>query len=737
MVTDVPDESAELATLSPGASDRSASSISTQSNSSTKPLRDEPIDGELQQPNDETTTQPTSQDDSTQSALQTYVAAAQHGDLNTLKQLLDSKAVSVNDHLSDNVSALHWCAINNKLTAMKYLVSKGADIDFVGGDLNATPLHWACRYGLVYVADYLIRQCHANYNLKDAQGFNCLHLAVHSSNIMMVIYITRFTDLDIDEPDPKGRTALHWAAYQGDILSVEYLLQLKPSINSTDELGFLPLHWCLVRQSKSIMTELIAAGSDLHKTTFDGKAIWDIARDMNCKPILSSALKECGYQDNLDKKGHFLTERAAKVVTFLSPYVTLPLSIWAISSINIFVGILLAAAIISLQMVTLTKFIIPIYVRKTSPVIKSPFFAGVFSSTTACCIFAWMFQILPSTFKKHSITNFMFLLLATATVSSFVKAMSIDPGYIPRETNTKVIQETIAGLIEHRKFDARNFCIYTMIQKPLRSKYSHSRRLNVAKFDHYCPWIYNDVGVRNHKVFFGFAISLCSSILVLMSLSLDYFDELPDDDVSCPLIGKKLCAGFYGSRSLFVLLIWTTFQQVWLIMLILVQSFQISKGYTTYEFGNKHQPTHVRESSFSSIPTDEDPQRDDEDLGGAEITIDEENSRASHSFLSKLACYPTFLINSKLSRVLGLNQFALISHDFLRDPKHRSLEEFRYDYGFRLNWLNFLFLKREGEGYSLGNLFKLPRGGEANLGDAWVDYYKLYEPPVNVRYSRV
>ena len=149
--------------------------------------------------------------------------------------------MKVNDRLSENVSALHWCALNNHLAALKYLVSKGADVNFAGGNLVATALQWACRYGYVYVVDYLLRTCKAECKSKDIQGFNCLHLAVHSSNIMMVIYITRFTDIDIDEADPKGRTALHWTAYQGDVLSVEYLLQLHPSVNISDELGFIPL----------------------------------------------------------------------------------------------------------------------------------------------------------------------------------------------------------------------------------------------------------------------------------------------------------------------------------------------------------------------------------------------------------------------------------------------------------------------------------------------------------------
>lgn len=73
--------------------------------------------------------------------------AAQTGDLSTLLALLppgcdESLAREVD---GQGITALHWAAINNQLQAAKILLERGAQVDAVGGDLSATPLHWAAR----------------------------------------------------------------------------------------------------------------------------------------------------------------------------------------------------------------------------------------------------------------------------------------------------------------------------------------------------------------------------------------------------------------------------------------------------------------------------------------------------------------------------------------------------------------------------------------------------------------
>lgn len=50
---------------------------------------------------------------------------------------------------------------------------------------------------------------------------------------------------------------------------------------------------------------------------------------------------------------------------------------------------------------------------------------------------------------------------------------------------------------------AKRVCFTCMAEKPLRSKHSSISNRCVERFDHYCAWINNDVGLNNHHVFYG------------------------------------------------------------------------------------------------------------------------------------------------------------------------------------------------------------------------------------------
>lgn len=114
----------------------------------------------------------------------------------------------------------------------------------------------------------------------------------------------------------------------------------------------------------------------------------------------------------------------------------------------------------------------------------------------------------------------------------------------------------------------------------------------VARFDHYCPWIFNDVGLKNHKAFIFFITLMESGIFTFLALCLEYFDELEDahEDTSqkngkCFILGASdLCSGLIYDRFVFLILLWALLQSIWVASLIFVQAFQICKGMTNTEF---------------------------------------------------------------------------------------------------------------------------------------------------------
>lgn len=91
----------------------------------------------------------------------------------------------MNERDSETVTLLHWAAINNRKEIMLFLIEKGAEVDAVGGELNATPLHWATRQGHLDAA-VILMNAGADPTLRDAEGCSCIHLAAQFGHTALV-----------------------------------------------------------------------------------------------------------------------------------------------------------------------------------------------------------------------------------------------------------------------------------------------------------------------------------------------------------------------------------------------------------------------------------------------------------------------------------------------------------------------------------------------------------------------
>ncbi|KAI3405663.2 AKR1 [Candida oxycetoniae] len=665
------------------------------------------------------------------SSLSAYLEACREGYMDTVVEILGAGSVKVNDTLDDGITGLHWACINNRLKLVKYLIEQGADPNIKGGELNATPLHWACRQGLVYVVDYLISNTLADPNLRDSQDYNALHLAVHSSNIILVVYLL-FSCCDarsekkmyVDDPDSSNRTALHWASYQNDVFTVYALLKFGADVSKVDTTLFTPLHWSFMRGYKNVMKALVEAGSDIFAKNDQNKDSFDVAQDMDCVYTWKKVLVECGRdpKHNWSLKKQWISPKTGKIITFLAPYVILPISLAiCTTSSGLAIPKIFASFTVFAFCIYLVKlFIIPTYILANNPLPKSPILAGVFSATAFWCIIVWLYNILPKLIFKNFIANLLLSAVIVIFVWSFFKAMFINPGFVPIPTDNAIIHQQIKELISEGKFDTDHFCVNTFIRKPLRSKYSRQNQKLVARFDHYCPWVYNEVGVRNHKLFITFVYALNLAILIFTYLSIEYFDaakdgyESDDEDNKmffCSLIGEDLCFGYNNHQFHFNLMIWCLLQYIWIVFLCVVQTFQILKGLTTWEF-SLLSFRNSNKLNYSTIPTDI--------VNDASQPVEPFPKRRHSEFSTCL-------------HLLGIDQFILtikmtIASLFSKgkqleyDPLHIAIPT---DYGLKQNWLDFWII---GE-VKWRNIFYLPIEGENNLNGQVVDYYKLYEYP--------
>lgn len=120
--------------------------------------------------------------------FQTVHSFCQRGDLASLVALHATSSGCINERDAQNVTPLHWAAINAHMGVCRWLLDEGAEVDAIGGDLKATPLHWASRNGHLYVMQLLLSRG-ADPSLRDAQGFSALQLVTHSSAVMPLLYM--------------------------------------------------------------------------------------------------------------------------------------------------------------------------------------------------------------------------------------------------------------------------------------------------------------------------------------------------------------------------------------------------------------------------------------------------------------------------------------------------------------------------------------------------------------------
>uniref|UniRef100_A0A7N4NMC3 Palmitoyltransferase n=1 Tax=Sarcophilus harrisii TaxID=9305 RepID=A0A7N4NMC3_SARHA len=225
------------------------------------------------------------------------VKATQYGIFERCKELIEA-GYDVRQPDKENVSLLHWAAINNRLDLVKFYISKGAVVDQLGGDLNSTPLHWAIRQGHLPMV-ILLLQCGADPTLIDGEGFSGIHLAVLFQHMSVIAYLIS-KGQSIDTTDLNGQTPLMLSVHK--VLGPEptgFLLKFNPSINVVDKVHQnTPLHWAIAAGNVSAVDKLLQAGSSLDIRNIKGETPLDLAQKNRHRLIIHMLTVEAKIRAN-------------------------------------------------------------------------------------------------------------------------------------------------------------------------------------------------------------------------------------------------------------------------------------------------------------------------------------------------------------------------------------------------------------------------------------------------------
>lgn len=399
------------------------------------------------------------------------VKAVQYGATDRLRELVKA-GYDVNLPDGDTVTLLHWASINNRVEIVKYLLENNAKVDAIGGDLNATPLHWATRQGHLATVVLLIN-AGADPQIKDAEGCSGIHLAAQFGHTAVVAYFIA-KSVNPDTYDSGGMTALMWAAWKIMSLDpVRLLLTLGANPNLQDLThGNTALHWAILARNPRAIYSLV----------IKGKANLDIRnqRGDSSLQLLQQHITAKWIHYEVVERIKDATQKRSKTTFLLKITMNHQIRWWTMVLIP-FVFLFTIALILSIEIFFIFKILMISLFCATVSVIKRIMLDDEMQSQLPLYFYwasktffyvSWPIFIAP---VVPATATILFLLFNMLLWLCFLRLWKGDPGIIKLTHNQrlKTIIELSNQTLEKGKngFDPTSFCSACLVQKPLRSKH--------------------------------------------------------------------------------------------------------------------------------------------------------------------------------------------------------------------------------------------------------------------------
>ncbi|XP_056209212.1 palmitoyltransferase ZDHHC13 [Falco biarmicus] len=501
------------------------------------------------------------------------VKATQYGILERCKELVEA-GYDVRQPDKENVTLLHWAAINNRQELVKYYISKGAIVDQLGGDLNSTPLHWAIRQGHLPMV-ILLMEYGADPSLIDGEGFSSIHLAVLFQHMPIVAYLLS-KGQNIDTTDLNGQTPLMLAAQK--VLGPEptrFLLKFNPSFNAVDNVQKnTALHWAITAGNAGAVDLLLEAGASLDIKNVKGETPLDLAYQSLNRLMVYMVKEEEGRRSRRNN-------RLLKIVEKYELFLLLASSLTLLWAIGYIMNLSSDSWLLKGGLLLFLLFGTALFVRQLVGLRNLRYLPAAFLlSSVFWMSVTWFFWFLPDVTDRIFEITVMFS--TVGLLYSFYKTWRTDPGYI--KTSEKERKENIVALAEAGCLDFRTFCTSCLVRKPLRSVHCLACDSCVARYDQHSPWIGRCIGIGNHRYY----------ILFLSFLSMTCVWQL----YGTLLYWSNHCATSYhqdGAWAYFTQIVYCSpwisyiftiacFHTVWASLWLTVQLYQIAfLGLTSHE----------------------------------------------------------------------------------------------------------------------------------------------------------
>ncbi|KAG3113396.1 hypothetical protein PI124_g7931 [Phytophthora idaei] len=418
---------------------------------------------------------------------------------------------------TSNATILHHAAISGKMGVLEFLLGNEelrakVQVDALGGETHTTPLFWAASHNQIYAVELLLRHG-ADPNFRDGLGFTPFLVAIQRCFPITAAYlVAKGSDVNQRMQDESQKSALMLLCQpqQFHLDTFRMVLSLQADFNAQDADGNTALHHAAMSNIAMAVRMLLDVRADTAIVNKEGLTALAIARvrlrlrpDSTARHLLTEdeQLQNLARTTSISKQT--LEDNVYKLAFFV-PWMVVPLACYVIVTVNgglyimLSLSILLAAAMLLLKLLQRGSYgdkrkaaslMFGINVASIGYLVGSfPRFSG-YCSATFCAVAAVSCAMIGVTLYK------------TATS---------DPGEVFTSYDEKL--HNIRYLVESKLPSATKLCLTCLHKRPLRGKHCAELNSCIAKFDHYCPFVVNAIGARNHAAFLGFLFSAVLSI---------------------------------------------------------------------------------------------------------------------------------------------------------------------------------------------------------------------------------
>ncbi|NXH18475.1 ZDH13 Palmitoyltransferase, partial [Bucco capensis] len=504
------------------------------------------------------------------------VKATQYGIVERCKELVEA-GYDVRQPDKENVTLLHWAAINNRQELVKYYISKGAVVDQLGGDLNSTPLHWAIRQGHLPMVILLLK-CGADPSLIDGEGFSSIHLAVLFQHMPIVAYLIA-KGQSIDTTDLNGQTPLMLSAQKAiGPEPTKFLLKFNPSLSAVDNVQKnTALHWAITSGNISAVDLLLEAGASLDIKNGKGETPLDLAYQ-NLDRSMVYLVKE---EERMRSRRN---SRLLKIIEKYEVFLLLASSLTLLWAIGYVMNLSSDSWLLKGGLLLFLLFGMALFVRQCVGLKNLRYLPTAFLLSSIFWMFMtnffWFFPDILYT--QEIVLETLVLFSVLGLLYYFYQTWRTEPGYI--KTSEKERKESIVALAEAGCLDFRTFCTSCLVRKPLRSLHCLACDSCVARYDQHSLWIGQCIGIGNHRYYLLFLVFLTMTSAWVLYGTLLYWSN------HCAASYRQDGAWIYFTQimlcSPWVSYIFavTCFHAGWASLSLIVQLYQIAfLGLTSHE----------------------------------------------------------------------------------------------------------------------------------------------------------